>query len=55
MIVIGRRLAVFLLGVAALVLAIIVLITHPADEVDLLAGAALGAGLGLVLLVAPAD
>lgn len=52
-VILPRRLAVFLCGLAALVLGIIVLVSKPADELDLLAGAALAAGLGLVLLVAP--
>jgi hypothetical protein len=52
-VILPRRLAVFLCGVAAIVLAILVLVSKPADEVDLVAGAALAAGVGLVLLVAP--
>jgi hypothetical protein len=53
MIAVGPRLAAFLCGVAAIVLAVLVLVAHPTDEIDLLAGAALAAGVGLVLTVAP--
>lgn len=51
--IIPRRLAAFLLAVVTMVLAIIVLVSHPTDELDLLAGACLGAGLGIVLVVGP--
>lgn len=51
--IVPRRLAAFLCGVAAVVLSVIVLVSGPADEIDLLAGAALAAGVGIVLLLAP--
>jgi hypothetical protein len=53
--IVPRRVGIFLMGVAAVVLALVVLIAHPSDEIDLLAGAGLAAGFGLVLLLAPSN
>lgn len=52
-VIVPRRVAIFVLGVAAVVLALLVLISHPDDEIDLLAGAALASGLAVVLFLAP--
>lgn len=48
-----RRLLVACAGIAAIVLALVVLVSHPANTVDLLAGAGLAAGVGLVVSVLP--
>lgn len=48
-----RRLIVICAGIAAMVLTLIVLISHPANTVDLLAGAGLAAGVGLVVSQLP--
>lgn len=40
-------------GIAAVVLALVVLVAHPADTADLLAGGVLAAGVGLIVSVVP--
>lgn len=47
-----RRILALLAGIAAIVLALIVLVASPADPTGLLAGAALAAGAGIVILAA---
>ena len=43
---------VILAAVACLVLGLVVLVSHPTNEVDLLAGGILAAGAGLLLVIA---
>jgi hypothetical protein len=49
----SRAFLIFVMGVAAVVLGLIVLVGNPRDPSDLLAGGILAAGLGLVASVAP--
>jgi hypothetical protein len=48
-----RPLVVIAAGVACLVLAFVVLLGHPHNEVDLLAWIGVASGVGLIVLVAP--
>jgi hypothetical protein len=49
----ARALLVVLAAVAALVLGIVVLVSHPTNEIDLLAGGVIAVGVGLVVSVVP--
>jgi hypothetical protein len=50
-----RPLIIIAAGIACLILAFVVLIGHPHNEIDLLAWIGVAAGVGLVLTVAPVD
>ena len=50
-----RPLIVIAAGVACLVLAFVVLLGHPHNEVDLLAWIGVAAGAGLIVAVAPGE
>lgn len=45
-----RRVLAILAAVAAVVLGIVVLVAHPADTANLLAGGAMAAGAGVLVL-----
>lgn len=48
-----RTLLIVFAGIAALVLGLIVLVGNPSDPSDLLAGAALAGGTGLIAVAVP--
>jgi hypothetical protein len=50
-----RPLVVIAAGVACLVLAFVVLLGHPHNQIDLLAWIGVAAGAGLIVAVAPVD
>jgi hypothetical protein len=50
-----RPFLVIAAGIACLVLALVVLLGHPGNQLDLLAWTGVSAGVGLIVLVIPSD